>query len=208
MPYKLNRKNFAATRIMPSDPSNKYAYLHVSNKGTVCLDGFRMVRVSLPDQEGGAPSNAAIFTPDIVEQKRTDESGKDVTMPDGLPAKSTGTHSVPIFDNAMPDPSQMGQSIILDGRALIELLKVACDVTDHARNLVRLSIQKSGGILRIDTHRVEGDQEFCGIQVAVQYKGNNIPGLPQAGEEKTLGGESIDAKNLSLPLFEGRKFRE
>lgn len=205
--FTLNRKNFALTRIMPEDVAHKYAYLHVSNKGTVCLNGFQLVRVTLPKSMEETPGNPAIYTPEMIEAVRVNSDKQVAKMPEGLPAKTTGSRAVPVFDNAIPGPEQMGQSIILDGKALIELLKVACDVTDHTRNLVRLSIAKHGGVLRIDAHREEGEQDFTGIQVAVQYKGHNIPGLPAEGEVQSET-EMVDAKGLTLTMNEGRKFRE
>ncbi len=205
--FVLNGKAFAAARIMPKESSNKYGYMYVSPKGVVCTDGCRLIRITLPTTMNQIPANPAIFPAEQVLELRPKSPLETVHMPEGLPAKSNGQYSVPVYDNAIPAPEQMGQSIICDAKMLVDLLKAACDVTDHSRNLVRLSLAKNGGLIRIDAYREEGAQEFTAMLMSVRYEGNSLPGNPDKNApQQTV--EVVDPGKISLPLNEGRKFRE
>ncbi len=208
--YKLNRKCYAATRALGKgkDADPKWDYMYVGPKGCICTDRVALIRVSLPEQEN-APTTPCVFTGSVLEENRPKTGDEIVTMPDGKEAKCDGTLAVPNFSQAIPDPGTQIASITVTAKHLIDVLKAACEVTDHARHLVRLRICGDGNKnqqLRIDAHRDDDAQEFCGVIMGTVYTGTNIPGDPQNGQQQTKV-ESFDERKLTLPLTEGRKFR-
>lgn len=212
--YVLNKKTFAATRVMPrgKDADPKWQYIHVSPTGVICTDTSSIIRVSLPHQPA-MPSHTQVFTPDMFEDLIPKSGDATVEMPEGLEAKSNGKIAVPNFNTAIPGPSTQVASITLSAKSLIEVLKAACEVTDHARQLVRLRLCGEGKNqqLRIDAHRDEDGQEFVGVMMGTVYLGDKIPGdLPKDATMAAAASvsEAFDEKKLSLPLSEGRKFRD
>jgi hypothetical protein len=210
--YQLNRKCFAATRILGKgkDADPKWNYMYVSPKGVICTDRIALIRVSLP-QQANAPETPCVFTGDVLEENRPATGDEIVLMPEGREAKCDGTLAVPNFSSAIPESSTQVASITITAKHLIEILKAACEVTDHARNLVRLRICGDGNKnqqLRVDAHCDKGSQEFTGVIMGTVYTGTNIRGDPinpnQGLHSKT---EMIDERKLTLPLTEGRKFR-
>jgi hypothetical protein len=211
--YILNKKAFAATRVMPKgvNAETKWRYIHVSPVGVTCTDTSSIIRVSLPKQDN-APQAAQVFTPDMFEPLIPKSQDETVQMPEGLEAKSNGQLAVPSFNAAIPDPKTQVASITLSAKALIEVLKAACEVTDHARQLVRLRLCGEGKNqqLRIDAHCDEDGQEFVGVMMGTIYSGTRIPGDPakDAAMAAAASNESFDEKKLTLPMVEGRKFRD
>lgn len=205
--YQLNRKCLAATRILSRnrDSNSKYDYLYVDKDAVTCTNlATVLIRVTLPKQEN-APSDPQVFTSDVLDIKA--KGDELVTMPEGLEAKSNGKIVVPNFNSAIPNPSKQVANIALDAKTLIDVLKSACEVTDHARHLIRLRICGSGNntLLRIDAHRDEDGQEFCAVLSNITYEGVNIPGDTN---EVAAPTEMIDQQKLTLPVTEGRRFRD
>lgn len=198
--FKLNRKNFAATRVMGE---GRFEYAYVDSKGMIVTDTTSIIRVTLPAQD--ALTEPCIFTKKQLDEYRPKSAADIVTMPDGLPAKTTGQYSVPNLEAAIVDSSKQTAVIAVNAKQLIELLKAAVDVTDHSRSLVRLRV--CGGQLRIDAHRDQGGQEFTGVLVGISYNGNCIPGDPAGTVQAYEPSEAFDEKTLTLPNTEGRKFR-
>jgi hypothetical protein len=132
----------------------------------------------------------------------------DVVMPEGLEPKSNGKISVPNFSKAIPDPNTQVANMTVNAQALIDILKVACEVTDHSRFLVKLRICGSGKnqVLRIDAHRDAGAQEMVGVLMGTVYEGVSIPG-DHTGTPVSLT-EYAEERKLVLPLTAGRRFRE
>ncbi len=208
--YQLNRKAFAATRALGKgkDADPKWDYMYVSPKGVICTDRVALIRVSLPEQKN-APETACVFTGSVLEENKPKTGDELVTMPEGREAKCDGTLAVPNFSQAIPDPATQIASITVTAKHLIDVLKAACEVTDHARHLVRLRICGDGNKnqqLRIDAHRDDEAQEFTGVIMGTVYTGTNIPGDPTNGQSGPKV-EAFDEKKLTLPLTEGRKFR-
>jgi hypothetical protein len=206
--YVLNRKAFAATRALAegADKDPKWDYMHVSPAGVICTDTKSIIKVTLPQQPNKDNLAPQVFTSDVFEKLRP-KSDENVTMPEGLEAKSNGKIAVPDFKLAIPGPESQVAYITVTAKSLIKMLRAACEVTDHARQLVRLRICGEGKnqMLRIDAHRDEGAQEFTGVLMGTVYTGQSIPGDKQG--TSTNVPETIDEKKLSLPLTEGRKFR-
>lgn len=180
--YILNKKCFAATRALAKgrDADPKWNYMYVSPKGCICTDRVALIRVSLPPQSD-APTAPCVFTSDVFEEMRPKTEDELVTMPEGREAKCDGNLAVPNFSAAIPEPTTQTASITVTAKHLIDVLKAACEVTDHARHLVRLRICGDGNKnqqLRIDAHRDEDGQEFTGVIMGTVYTGSNIPVTP------------------------------
>jgi hypothetical protein len=205
--YVLNKKAFAATRVMGKD--SKWAYIHVSPKGVICTDARALIRITLPcTPKSEMPTSARVFTKAMIENLRPKTADDLVTLPEGLEAKSNGCFTVPDFTVGIPDANKQHASIAIDAKMLINLLKAACEVSDHSRNLVRLRLcGTKPPVLRIDAHRDEGGQEFTGVLMGITYNGACIPGdaIEDSHQHKS---EDVDQKKLTLPLLEGRKFRK
>lgn len=209
--FILNKKAFAATRALArgKDADKKWDYMHVSKAGVICTDTTAIIRVSLPKQDN-VPSHAQVFTSDMFEKLRPTTADETVTMPEGLEPKSNGTIAVPNFAATIPNSDAQVACVTVSAKQLIELLKAACEVTDHARQLVRLRIcgDEKNQKLRIDAHRDADGQEFCAVLMGAIYKGVNIPGDPTGPKQETAPSEEFDEKKLTLPMTEGRKFRD
>ena len=205
--YTLNRKALAATRVMGKGSSHdsKWDYIHVSDKGVICTDSISLVKIDLPTQEN-PPSSPQVFTKEMLAGIA--HTKDDVAMPEGLEAKSTGKISVPNFSKAIPDPNTQVASMTVNAKALMDILKVACEVTDHSRFLVKLRICGSGKnqVLRVDAHRDAGAQEMVGVLMGTVYEGTSIPGNPTGAIIPMV--EYTEERKLVLPLTEGRRFRE
>jgi hypothetical protein len=202
--YILNRKCFAALRAMGKD---KWEYLYCSPKGVICTDTTSLIRVTLPKFPVDVnPPEAVIFSAKTAKERESqvqDGKSTSVEMPAGEEAKS-GKYSVPNLEAGITGPDKQTASITINARSLINLLEAACEVTEHSRSLVKLRF--CGNSLRIDSHRLEGEQEFTGILMGIQYLGDKIPGEP-TGKTINQPTETIDERKLSLPETQGRKFR-
>jgi hypothetical protein len=165
--------------------------------------------VTWPVLSNDSDTPPAIFDYEQAQKLAKDMGRKDnVTMPEGLPAKTTGQYTVPNHDVTIPKPEDQTATITVDAARLIELLKAAMEVTEHNKNLVRLRFYKD--FIRIDAHRDVGGQEFMGLLMWTNYNGNCIPG----DSKKVLTGtntptpETANDGHFKLPVYEGRKFRE
>ena len=204
MNWVLNRKCFAALRALGSGTDNRWNYIHCGPKGVTATDGISLVRVSLPtDQIGGNPE-PEIFPADLAKSL-IPKGEATVTMPEGMPAKTTGQYIVPNYEAAIPDPKMQKFSIIVNAKRLIELLKGAVDVTEHSKSLVCLRLY--GDFIRIDAHRDTCGQEFTAFMTGVNYNGDGIPGDPPKGTPSAPASEDFKEKTLVLPITGGRLFR-
>ena len=202
---RLNRKSLSLRRILKSVKDPKFEYFHVGPEGTTVTNNHVLGRVSLP--AGETVATPVIYPIDTIETIQP--SGDDlVEMPEGLPAKTTGRHIVPQFNQAIPKPEEQSATFTCNAKILIDLLKVATEVTEHSHNLVRLRICRNGKTLRIDSHRNEGEQEFCAILMGINYNGRNIPGDTEKMAATQTENEDVASPTLNLPLTEGRKFRD
>jgi hypothetical protein len=183
---------------------DKWEYLYCSPKGVICTDTTSLIRVTLPKSPHfeSNPTEPVVFSRKDVEEK---QKIKDdiILAPLGEEAKS-GKYSVPNLEAGIIGPDKQTASITINARSLINLLEAACEVTEHSRSLVKLRF--CGSSLRIDSHRLEGEQEFTGILMGIQYSGDKIPGEP-TGKTINQPTETIDERKLSLPETSGRKFR-
>jgi hypothetical protein len=209
--WVLNRKCFAALRAIGDGVDRRWNYIHVGPKGVTATDTVSLIRVTLPIIHGDSntPTEPAIFDYGAAERlAKSIKSGATVTMPVGLPAKTTGQFTVPNHDVTIPKPEDQTAAITVDAARLIELLKAATEVTEHNKNLVRLRFYKD--FIRIDAHRDVGGQEFMGLLMWTNYNGNCIPGDAKhvlAGTNKPTP-ETANDGHFKLPVYEGRKFRE
>lgn len=210
--YVVNRKVLAATRALDQSEGadKRWRYMYVSPQGAICTDTTMIAKVTLPPQLPNAPTAPQVFTEDMLlnidAKLKTEEL---VTLPQGKEAKSNGEISIPSFTAAIPNPNTQVASITVTAKHLIKLLKAACEVTDHARQLVRVRIHGTDPKnmqLRIDAHRDEDGQEFCGVLMGTIYNGSCIPG--DANGAPVTTSEAVDTAKLTLPLSEGRKFRD
>lgn len=204
--YILNRKCFAALRAMGE---GKFEYAYVSPKGILCTDMTSIIRVTLPScaplDKGlpQQPTEPQVF-PKAVFDKLAQEKDELVTMPEGLEAKTSGRFTVPNLEQGLIDSNKQTASITVNAKSLINLLQAACEVTDHSRSLVRLRF--CGKSLRIDAHKMENEQEFCGVLMGIAYNGNCISGEPD-GKTPAPTNETYEERRLDLPNTQGRKFR-
>lgn len=212
--YHLNKKCFAATRAWgtASDHDTKWDYMQVGPDGVIVTNCVKFMKIDLPPQTN-APTSPRIFSKATIEKLRKDFEGDDdtlVELPEGMEAKSNGTYSVPNFQHAIPAPDKEIAHITVTAKDLLELLKSACDVTDHTRFLIRLRIMQVGKNpqLRIDAHKDDDGQAFVANLMGTHYTGINIPGDKSTDVFPVeMQSEQIDEAKLELPLTEGRKFR-
>lgn len=205
--FMLNRKSLAALK---AAGENKWAYAHISKAGVTCTDGlFMIARVSLPKTLVSVPEAQIISLGDAETFKKTIKDDECISIiPELLlhEPKTGPRFTVPALDKAIPETSKAAISVTVDAKQLITMLKMACEVTEHARSLVKLRICGNG--IRIDSHRVEGEQEFVGHLKTFNYKGPGFAG--EATENSSAGvnvSEAVEQKTLSLPNVVGRRFR-
>jgi hypothetical protein len=204
--YILNRKCLAALRAIGE---GKFEYAYVSPKGILCTNTNAIIRVTLPvcaplDKSlPQQPTEPAIFTKETLV-KLAPKDDELIPMPEGLEAKTSGRFTVPNLEQGITDPNKQTAAIVVNAKTLIDLLTAACEVTEHSRKIVKLRF--CGNNLRIDSHRLDGEQEFCAVLMGIQYTGQNIPGEPD-GSKPMIVNESFDEKRLELPNTSGRKFR-
>lgn len=184
-------------------------YVYVGLKGVTATDTVSLIRVTLPSQEFNkfeTLPEPAIFEYGAIKKLAATLGRKEVIeMPEGLPAKTTGTFVVPNYEMTIPKPDDQTASIVVDANRLVELLKAAIEVTEHNKNLVSLRFYKD--FIRIDAHRDIGGQEFLGLMMGTNYSGDGIPGDAKNPTHKSAP-ETVDDGHFKLPVFEGRKFRE
>jgi hypothetical protein len=205
----LNRKCFAALRAIGDGTDRRWNYIHVGPKGVTCTDTVSLIRVTTPVLSNDSDTTPAIFDY-ATAKKMAKETSADgtVIMPEGMPAKTTGQHTVPNHDVSIPKPEDQTATITVDASRLVELLKAAMEVTEHNKHLVRLRFYNN--FIRVDAHRDVGGQEFLGLLMGTNYNGNCIPGDPKhviTGTNKPTP-ETADDGHFKLPVYEGRKFRE
>lgn len=203
----LNRKCFAALRAIGDGTDKRWKYVHVGPKGVTCTDTVSLIRVTTPVLSNDSDTPSAIFDYETAKRmsKETSADGT-VTMPVGLPAKTTGQYTVPNHDVTIPKPEDQTATITVDAKRLIELLKAAMEVTEHNKHLVRLRFYKE--FIRVDAHRDTGGQEFLGLLMWTNYNGNCIPGDPEYVLKATPEREAANDGHFKLPVYEGRRFRE
>jgi hypothetical protein len=164
--------------------------------------------VSLPASQLAGDPKAAIFNYEQAKKLSANLKATEVvTMPEGMPAKTTGQYTVPNHDVTIPRPEDQTATITVDAGRLIELLKAAMEVTDHNKHLVRLRFYKE--FIRVDAYRDAGAQEFMGLLMWTNYNGNNIPGdSKHVTSTNQPTPETAEDGHFKLPLYEGRRFRE
>jgi len=210
MAFRLNRKNFAVTRVMPKGPegNKRLAYMHASKNGTTATDSFVVARVSLPSKES-QPVSPVIYPKAVVGKVMPVEHDEVVSMAGELPASTTADHAVPNMDALFPEPADQVAEFTCDAEQLLTLLKVVMDVSEDADHCVRLRYCNSprlGKTLRIDSLAFPGTQAFCGVLKGVQYDGAHIAGESD-GSVKPNADETVKQAPLPLVLSTGRKFR-
>lgn len=219
MGFKLNGKNFSVVRLMGRGKNfeDRLKYLHASTKGTTVVTPTLVARVSLPGDKsttqeiiGGQPSTPCIWPQKQVDEltKPTPESGDYVEMPDGLPAVTGPDYLIPNLDKLIPEAGEQNASITINGETLLKVLKVACEVTNDADKTVRLRICPEKGLLRVDTYRQPGEQEFVASIVEIEYYGANIPGdktkdTPEPAKVEVKPSQATHTLKAST----GRRFR-
>jgi hypothetical protein len=201
----LNRKCFAALRAIGPSAKSCWRYIHCGPKGVTATDMVALIRVTLPAEQLGGNPEPEIFEYDQA-MKLIPKGDKVVTMPEGLPAKTTGKYTVPNHDTTIPDPKDQAFTITVNAARLIDILKAAIEVSDHSQSLVRLRFYED--YIRIDAHRDAGGQEFMALVMGTDYAGNGIPGDAPVGSVTKPASEKCEEKNLVLPIYEGRVFRQ
>lgn len=223
--YKLNRKALAVTRALSNEPGHdaKWDYIYVGPDYVCCTNTTKFLRVSTPQPGNNSeglkgtvfhdpqPTVPVIFPRAVVDEMRKKCHGDNVIeMPEGLPAVSNGTFSVPNFSYAVPKPEFEENSICVTGKDLIDLVQTMNEVTEHSRYILKLRICKIGPkpLLRIDTHHDDGGQECTGILMGTKYDGVNISGdRPENVPPPEKQTEKFDEAKIELPMETGRKFR-
>lgn len=208
MPYRLNRKNLAVTRVLPKGPNGdkRLNYVHVNRQGSTATDGQMIARVSLPTVEG-QPHTPYIYPKAVVAKVMPVDEKETILMAGELAAATTAENSVPTWDMMIPRPADQKASFTCDAGELLTLLKVALDVTEDADRCIRIRICESsalGQTLRIDSLAFGGKQAFLGVLKGLEYEGTDI-----AGEHSLhfSSDEKVKKSPLPLVLSTGRKFR-
>lgn len=215
--YRINKKCLAVARIMPrgkvDDQSQRLKYLHIGPKGVTALQPDAMCRVSLP--AGNTETLPVILPEDRVDdlRKRTDAFAgpiskyePEVEVDGVLPAATSPDHLVPKVDDYIPDPSKQAASITVNGQLLLKMLKVVTEVSEDSNRTLRLRVCPEDGVLRIDTYRQPGEQEFVGVIREMEYNGDFIPGDRPSNAPKVVE-EKPKVQSFVLKVEEGRKFR-
>ena len=153
--WLLNKKTFSVLRALGPGTEERWKYIYVGPKGVTATDTIALIRVSLPNTMVALPA-ANIFDAATFKKLMPTEQDAIVTMPEGLEAKTSGLYTVPNHDATIPKPEDQTATIAVNARRLIDVLKAALEVTEHARGLVRLRFYKD--TLRIDAHRDNGGQ--------------------------------------------------
>lgn len=215
--YKLNGRNFSVVRLMGRGKNfeDRLKYLHASAKGTTVVTPTVVARVSLPGEKSTTgPIGTQPVTPVIWPQKQIDEltkpapeSGDFVEMPDGLPAVTGPDYLVPNLDKLIPEAGEQNASITVNGETLLKVLKVACEVTEDNDKTVRLRICPEKGLLRVDTYREPGKQEFVASIVEIEYYGGNIPGDKTKDTPEPVKEVKPSQATHTLKASTGRRFR-
>lgn len=222
MSYRVNGKNLSVCRLMPrarySNPDmtekmKRLRYLHVGPKGTSVVTNVLVARVSLPESEKGHKHSHIIPADALNEIDRpAPESTTMVDLPDGPPAITGPHYLVPDIDTCFPGPDAQMAQFTVNGELLRTLLTAACEVCEDSDKVMTLRIchesskQKGRGtMLRIDTYRQPGEQEFTAILKEMEYKGNYIPG--DAPDGVTVVEKKPVQAGIMMPVSEGRRFR-
>lgn len=223
--YKLNRKCFAVTRALSTEPQHdeKWDYVYVGNGYVCCTNTTKFLRVSTPQPGNNSagltgtvfhdpqPTVPCIFPRQVIDEMRRKCHGDNVVeMPEGLPAISNGKYSVPNFEYAVPKPEYEENCITITLKDLIDVCQTLVEVTDHDRKIGRLRICKIGPkpLLRIDCHHDEGGQECTAIIMGTKYDGVNITGdRPENVPPPEKQSEKFVEESIELPMETGRKFR-
>ena len=203
--WQLNRKCFAALRALGPQAASRWKYIHCGPRGVTATDTLALIRISTPAPQTGGDPEPRIFAAD--EALALMPKGEEVvTMPDGLPAKTTGKYTVPDHEVTIPGPKDQRFTITVSAARLVEVLKAACEVSDHTQSLVRLRFYED--YIRIDAHRDTGGQEFMALVMGTTYNGKGIPGDAPVGSVAKPASEECTEKTLVLPVYEGRVFRD
>jgi len=221
MGYKLNSKNLAVARLMPRGPKadKRLKYMHAAPKGTTCLTPAYLVRVSLPVGEI-QPRFPVIYTQgniDSLHGRCFEQGGEGLgtfDMGEGSPACARPDYLIPKIDDSIPDPEDQSGTFTCNGETLLKMLKVATEVCKDGEKPVRLRFygkidpnEPSSGsaVMRIDTYRQPGDQEFVGVLKGMEYYGANIPG------DRPMDAPVKETKPIQitepLRVSTGRRFR-
>lgn len=214
--YRLNKKNFAVTRVLPRGPegNKRLNYVRVDRQGSIATDQQMIARVTLPGH-GDQPSTPTIYPKATVLKTMSEHKGNlncagEVLMDGGLPAQTTADNAVPDLDRMIPKASDQIADFVCDAEELLILLKAALDVSEDADRCIKLRICNTSGLgktLRIDTLAFPGQQAFLGVVKAMQYDGPHIAG----DDEGTPSQKQFEAHATKTPmplvLSSGRKFR-
>ena len=182
------------------DANRRLKYMHVSPKGTMCLTEMAMARVSLPEDHHG-------LTSIIIPQPQVDKMRENLTevqITGAHPAVTSPNFLVPKIDSVIPETNETSTSIIVNGEILLKMLKIANEVSTDSEKIMALRIYPKQGVIRLDTYRQPGQQEFLGIIREMEYYGENMPGGEKEGSMKESRPKQ---KGMMLKTSTGRRFR-
>ena len=218
MGYRINAKNLAVNRLLPRGPKaeKRLKYMHASAKGTVCLTPAYLVRVSLPKDER-QPNRPAIYPQADIDTLghcgfRTQDTVSDIG--EGRPAGTGPEFLVPKIDDAIPEPEEQTASFTCNGATLLKMLKIANEVCNDSEKPVALRFYGNSqhptdptqaAVLRIDTYRQPGEQEFVGVLKGMEYYGDLIPG--NRPSDAPVKEEKPRQITETLRVATGRRFR-
>ena len=204
MSYKLNAKNLVVARMIGrgKTANKRLKYLHVSRKGTTAITPCWMCRVSLPFKEN-QPLEAMIYPQRVIDSLKP-IGDIPMLMPAGISATTTPEYIVPNIESLIPAPSEQTMSFTVNGETLARMLKVANKVNTSELKSIRIRYCPDRGVIRLDTFRKPGEQEFVGVIHGIEYSGTDIPG-DAAGEKipSSVSKQTVAA----LKISHGRKFR-
>ena len=220
MGYKLNAKNLAVNRLMPRGPKaeKRLKYMHASAKGTVCITPAYLVRVGLPAGEC-QPRLPVIFPQADIDNfdklgQTQYRDGLAFDMGEGRPAGTGPEFLIPKIDDAIPDPADQTASFTCNGEILLKMLKIANEVCTDSDKPITLRFYGNSqhptdttqaAVLRIDSYRHPGEQEFLGVLKGQEYYGNLIPG--NRPSDVPVKEEKPRQITETLRVATGRRFR-
>lgn len=210
--YRINGKNLSIARLIPrgkDSDSARMQYMHASSKGTAIIAPTVVARVSLPPQGPDMDDTPTIWPTEKVDEllaaKGSDVS-KDILVEPGRPAVTGADYMVPKLDPVFPDAQEQSASFTVNAELLLKVLKAACEVTTDAEKAVRLRFCPGRNVLRVDTYRQPGEQEFVAVIQELEYCGENIPG-DKPSDAPPVENKPKPAKLGELKVNAGRKFR-
>lgn len=216
--YRINSRNLLAASAIGKRKNGeqyRYDFMHVSGKGTIATNGYRLVRVSLPKVDGEPQS--PYIPSGIIPVGRARELAKQATGNpiDPEPELEPCGDRVPDYDKALASYSGAPQAELYVNAALLgDLLRACVKFSDDPQKLIRLRVYAANPArnpaLRIDAKPTGDGQELLSLIMGVRVSSGSASVFPgaSAGSNGEAPGEPCNLQaGLMLPETSGRLYR-